>query len=163
MSHISNRGGSSGSSFTSTATAYNTPVTFSAALGTVTNDFIASYRMGEYLYLRGSFNLGTVSSADAYLVLANGLTVDTSFYTDMQDRVGEYAQIEATGTPRTMYTAGGFDGVLSIDTADNDRLYFSFATVSDQFQKANAAAAFITNNYITINAQVKISGWTTNN
>lgn len=126
--------------------------TFSAGWGTTTNVSFRYRRVGDTIDIMGSFEMGTVSAAEASFTLPSGLTVDSSKQSLFGNRstVGE-AQYSSAGGDLV------YDRTLAciVDSTNFAKIYFSYTN------SANAAATVTNmlanvNDVLTSNAQMNL-------
>lgn len=126
-----------------------TPVGF----GTVTNLKIMGNRIGNRLYLQGSFTAGTATAVTAELQLS-GLTIDSgSLPTVSTQVVGDVERIGASVS----------DLVIFYDGSTTNRLYFNDnASSGGLLVGRNGTQVSNNNDTFSFNASIPILGWSSN-
>ena len=124
--------------------------TLSAGFGTPTNVEAFSQRMGDRLFVRGSFTTGTVAASLATITLPYGLLLDTT-------KIG-LANTSANPGPIMGYatSSGGHVPIVSSTGTSSTLLYFGGGSSS---APQNGSASFSNSQVITFWFSVPISGW----
>lgn len=130
-------------------------------LGTPTNVSIRHKRIGDTLYVEGSFITGTVSAADVSMTLPSGLAINSSkLPTDTGGmRKGEWHIVDGNIADTFQ---GDAAGVVFYDGSDTAKLYFSASqTAGTGYDKSDGNVNFISNRLYDVSFSVPISGWST--
>lgn len=137
-------------------------VTVSAGFGTVTNKYVYKRRVGDTLYVKGSFEAGTVAASNAFLDIV-GVTIDTTKVSTNTNsfRVGEYT-LKQSGSTSTTNPSNFGHADLFFDGSDTDSIYFATQTNADQYIKFNPSGTFGNTDSFSFEFTIPVVGWSAN-
>lgn len=135
-----------------------------SGFGTVTNETYKKRRVGDSEEIFGYFKNGTVGAATAYIDLPSGQSLDTSkIDVDHKYVVGSWWAVEgAAGSSTWDNNANEFFGPVFVKTSNPTRLYLGYSTASGLLEERNVNAILNTNDSVTFECRVPISGWSSN-
>lgn len=130
-----------------------------AGFGSCTGIAFFKSRIGNRLFVTGSFVVGTLEAATATLTLPAGLSIDTTRLgaTNITP-LGFYFQADATGTTIPVTTRGPH--VIHYNSSDATLVYFAHRVDSDNGIFPSALGnAHLVGARISVSFSVPIAGW----
>ncbi len=131
-----------------------TPTNF----GTINTNNIFYKRVGDTMFVQGTFSQTTATSSTAYIAMPSGYTIDTNKMSSASagSMVGNYISI-VSSTSREIYSTPDA-GILFFDGSTNNEIFFATNTGSNAIQKIAANAIASSGNF-TLNFMVPITSW----
>lgn len=145
-------------------TDWNNDLTFtpSAGFGTVSSSDFRYKRVGDTMFVSGSFTAGTVAASAASITLPSGITIDTAKLTST-------ANVQSLGTFWTEINAAnaGFGANNYIDIAyfdgtTNNKVFLSYQGGSGVIQATNVSTLLTTGSSVSFNFSFPVTGWSSN-
>jgi hypothetical protein len=133
-----------------------------SGFGTISDNFIMSRRVGNAIQVKGSFRTGTVSGATAYLQVGN-VTFNPALLTASAN-ASSPGTWEVTSASTSRVFSGDNAGVLFYDGTTNNQLFFAISTGTSSGQNSKVAGSGIvgSNQWISVDVTIPITGWTSN-
>lgn len=144
-------------------TDWNSNLTFSpsAGFGTVMATDYRWKRVGDTMFVEGTFTPGTVAASTAYIQLPSGYTIDTTKLTSGVNLAGRgiyWSHVSGQG-----YGANNFLGSVFYDGSTNNQLFFTGqADTLTRFQKENGSTSFVSSSSVSFQFSIPITGWSSN-
>ena len=129
----------------------------SAGFGTVSAKAIYQKRVGDTLYVRGSFIAGTVAATDATMTLPYDIDFGK---TDTQDNYFGHANNARSAVASAVYAEAGGYAITGYSGDGGDDVFFCRSTNSGAYVSTTGSASFNTGSTIPFTFSYPVSGWT---
>ena len=125
-------------------------------LGTAVLLSCLSRRIGDTIYIKGSFQTGTTSLVTSSISLPSGITIDsTKLPTLISQALGTY-YVQAASLAQ-IYPANA--GTIFFDTTDTSKVYFANQVGTNSFVKVTGSSSIPSNTNISFDFTVPVVGW----
>lgn len=127
-------------------------ITFSAGWGTLSENFLFVQQQGQHLIVAGQIRIGSVGASVASIGLPAKWTMNTSVLSTSGQQVGN-AWRAVTGSMANSVN-------IFYDGSDASNLYFCLSGAGNLWVKQNVSTNFATNDRVTFNIRIPVSGFT---
>lgn len=133
----------------------------SGAFGTVTLQSLWRARVGDRMLARGYFKTGTIAGGTISIALPSGIYIDSTKFNSVQgNRVGTWTAVRSGANANI--SGSNYEGPIFYNGSTTNAVFFALSTGSNVLNQAIGTDIFTTNDGVTVQFEVPISGWSSN-
>jgi hypothetical protein len=127
------------------------------SFGTISNASWFYKRIGDTIYVKGNFTVGTAAGAAAEINLPSGIVIDsTKIASNMSTEVGYWYNL--TNALQTLYSTAGA-GILFFSPGDTSKIFFASQTSGFSFVKANGSGIAVNATNFSLDFSIPVVGY----